>query len=169
MFSKNKNRLYLVLERKPALPGYFWSIMLAPADDKLSTTEPDTIKWTVVEGPPQTWSFFKEMICLATTSRIIVRLCVNKFSPGDEEMRDRINHVLKEIPVEKDGQEFRSRLWAVEGIERLHAAGLAVHNLTPAEVENRATEMANSTAMKLLRQDIAIERVTDIPTEDIRW
>jgi len=169
MFTKNKDRLYLVLERKPALPGYFWSIILAPADDKLSESEPDSIKWTVLELSPQTWSFSKELITLATARRIVVRLCVNKFPPGDEEARQRVHDILKEIPVEKDGSEFRSRLWAVEGMERLHAAGLALHNLAPSELEHKATEMANSTAMKLIRQDLVIEKVSDIPTEDIRW
>jgi len=99
----------------------------------------------------------------------VVRLCVNKFSSGNEDIRERIHEILKEIPVEKDGQEFRSRLWAVEAMERLHTAGLALHNLAPSELENKATEMANSTAMGLLRQTLHIEKVSDIPTEDIRW
>jgi len=169
MFTKNKDRLYLVLERKPALPGYFWSVILAPADDKLSATESDSIKWTVVEDSPQSWAFSKELICLTTARRIVVRLCVNKFPPGNDEIRERIHNVLKDIPVEKDGQEFRSRLWAVEAMERLHAAGLALHNLAPPELENKATELANSTAMRILRQELSIDKVSDIPTEDIRW
>lgn len=171
MFNKGKDRLYLTLERKSGLPGYIWSIILAPADDKLSETEQDTIKWTVVEGPPQVWSFYKELVCFYAVSapRYVARLCVNKFNPGDAEIRGQIHEILKGIPVEKDGQDFRSRLWAIEAIERLHAAGLARHNLTPAEIEYKATEIANSTAMKLMRQELSIGKPSDIPTEDVRW
>jgi len=169
MFNKHKDRLYLFLERKNDVPGYLWSIVLAPADEKQDGKDADSIQWHVVEETPRNWFFYKDQLNMHQARRAVVRILVAKFTADDQDVRARVDTLLREVPVERDDPDFRTRIWAMNGMENLFHAGIARYNMTKAELETLAMTFANETMLQLTRRELTITKPSDIPTRDLRW
>jgi hypothetical protein len=169
MFNKHKDRLYLVLETKRSGSGYFWSILLAPADKKESDGEHSlATKWEIVEGPPCYWTFRSLLLSANQYANVVARLCVGKFAEP-QTARAQIETILNDVPIEQDDALFRTRMWAMNGLEALRIAGVASYDAKKAEMERFANELANEGVAKISSGELMIKQASDIPTRDMRW
>jgi hypothetical protein len=172
IFPKNKDRLYLLLERKhDSNPGYLWSLLLAPSKERQDEARLRGHKNHVKEDSPENWTFYKEQIALSLSSsnRMVCRLLLAKIGAGDEGARRKLDDVLYNVLASKDDPAYRSRVWAMDAVEALFAAGVARHNLTRGELEEKANLFANETMLRFARRELVVERPSEVPTEDVRW
>jgi hypothetical protein len=116
--------------------------MLAPADEKApnATDELSTRKWEIVERSPRAWMFQVQTIDLNRSPNVVARVILAKFN-ADDAMRSQIDEILGDLHIDEHNPDFRSRVWAMNGIEALHSAGISRHDMSRSDVEKLAFEL----------------------------
>ncbi|KAF8156647.1 hypothetical protein B0H34DRAFT_469841 [Crassisporium funariophilum] len=180
MPAKDKDRLYLTLNHRHELPGYHWSILLAPKDVKDETEAvpsrdriKESMQWDVTndDDKENPWRFRQHPINQYLSISLCARILLRKFNSEDREQTiSIINELLETIDVPQNDPTFTCRVWVLNSIQALKDRGLINLSLPQDELEARVKAFGDQAMHRILTRevDIAAEGVSSIPVLDLR-
>ncbi|KAF8156633.1 hypothetical protein B0H34DRAFT_469178 [Crassisporium funariophilum] len=178
MPAKDKDRLYLALNHRHELPGYHWSILLAPKDieneDEITRCQiKESMRWDVTNDKKteKPWRFRQSAVNQFLSISLCARILLRKFDSDDREQTISIIHdLLETIDVPENDPTFRCRVWVLNSIQALKDRGLINLRVPQDELEARVIAFGDQAMHRILTRelDIAAQGVSSIPVLDLR-